>query len=109
MADHPHRLDPPIKAVIDATNAGNGKAFAAAFANDATINDWGEVHAGRNQIGKWDREHNSGTRPKLEVTGVSRLGGEILVLLRITRGEETETGTWSFRLSGKQVASLEIG
>lgn len=109
MADQQPRLDPPIKAVIDATNAGNGKAFAAAFANDATVNDWGEVHAGRNQIAAWDREHNTGKRPKLTVTGISRLGGEILVLLKIDRDGEIETGTWSFRLKGNQVVSLDIG
>jgi hypothetical protein len=109
MAKDPHHLEAPIQAVIDATNKGDAKAFVAAFSKDAHVNDWGEVHVGRGDIGTWDREENTGAKTKLKVTGVSRLAGEVLVLLQITRGETTETGTWSFRVKGQDVISLEIG
>ncbi|MEN0013603.1 MAG: hypothetical protein AAGC46_09570 [Solirubrobacteraceae bacterium] len=103
------KLEPPIRAVLDATNAADNKAFVAAFSKDGAVNDWGEVHQGRGEISKWDREHNTGAGIKVRPTGVSRLGGEILVLVEITRGEEKEGGTWSFRLKGASVAALEIG
>lgn len=109
MADREPKLDPPIRAVIDATNQADPKAFAAAFAKDGTVNDWGELHAGRGEIGKWDRAENSGRATKLRVTGVSRLGSEVLVLLEVTRDNETSSATWSFQLKGNAVASLEIG
>jgi hypothetical protein len=109
MSKDPHRLEPPIKAVLDATNQSNGKAFAAAFSKDAAINDWGELHTGRGEITKWDAAENTGKHTRLKVTGVSRMAGEVLVLLQITRGDTVETGTWAFRLKGQQVASLEIG
>lgn len=109
MAKDEHHLEAPIKAVIAATNEGDATAFTAAFSNDATLNDWGELHAGRGAIGTWDRAHNTGTKTKLKVTGVSRLAGEVLVLLQVTRGETTETGTWAFRTKGPHVVSLEIG
>jgi hypothetical protein len=109
MAKDPHHLEAPIKAVIDATNQGDAKALVAAFAKDGAVNDWGQMHVGRGEIGKWDREENTGAQTKLKVTGVSRLGPEVLVLLQITRGETTETGTWSFRVKGQTISSLEIG
>lgn len=109
MAADPHKLEPPIKAVIDATNRGDDKAFLAVFTKDATVSDWGEPHTGRGEIGRWDRESNSGAGVKLKVTGVSRLAGEVLVLLQLTRGDETESTTWAFRLKGQNVVSLEIG
>lgn len=109
MAAGEPKLDPPIRAVIDATNRGDGKAFAGAFAKDGTVNDWGELHSGRGEIGKWDRAENSGRGTKLRVTGVSRLGSEILVLLEVTRDDETASATWAFQLKGNAVASLEIG
>ncbi|MEH3052953.1 MAG: hypothetical protein PGN13_02955 [Patulibacter minatonensis] len=108
MADGP-KLEAPIRAVIDATNSGNGQAFMAAFQKDATLSDWGEVHTGRGEIGKWDRAENSGRGTKLKVTGVSRVMGEVLVLLQVTRDDVTEAGTWAFRLNGKNVESLDIG
>lgn len=104
-----HRLEPPIKAVIDATNRGDGQGFVNGFAKDATLSDWGELHTGRREIGAWDKAHNTGRRAKLEVTGVSRVAGEVLVLLRVTRDDETEPATWGFRVTGRTVASLDIG
>lgn len=109
MADREPKLDPPIRAVLDATNRGDSKAFAGAFAKDGTVNDWGELHTGRGEIGKWDRAENTGRATKVRVTGVSRLGSEVLVLLEVTRDDVTESATWSFQLRGNAVASLELG
>lgn len=110
MAANEHRLEAPIQAVLDATNRGSADAFLAAFAKDATVSDWGELHTGRKEIGRWDRANNSGAGLKLEVTGVSRIAGEVLVLLRVARGDQpVETGTWAFRVASGKVASLEIG
>lgn len=109
MANGEPKLEAPIRAVIDATNSRNGQAFMAAFAKDATLSDWGELHAGRGAIGKWDRAENTGRGTKLKVTGVSRVLGEVLVLLQVTRDDLTEPATWGFRIDGKSVASLEIG
>lgn len=104
-----HRLEPPIKAVIDATNRGDAQGFTNAFAKDATLSDWGEVHTGRKEIGAWDKANNTGRRAKIAVTGVSRVAGEVLVLVRVTRDDETEPATWGFRLDGRTVASLDVG
>lgn len=114
MAQDANQLEPPIRAVIDATNKGNAKAFVAAFTKDAALSDWGEPFNGRAEIARWDKAENTGTHTRLKVTGVSRLAGEILVLLEITRGADAdtqtkETATWSFRVKGPSVSSLEIG
>lgn len=110
MAKDPLHVEPPIKAVIDATNRGDHKGFVDAFTKDGSVNDWGHLHAGRGEITKWDQAENTGVRPKLRVTGVSRLAGEVLVLLEVTTaGGESSSATWSFRLAGSKVASLEIG
>jgi hypothetical protein len=41
----PHRddLDPPVRAMLDATNAGDAEAFLATFADDATLVDDGLI------------------------------------------------------------------
>jgi hypothetical protein len=109
MADEP-KLDPPIRAVIDAINRGDGKGLVAAFAKNGAVNDWGELHNGAGEIRKWDAREGTGKKIKLRVTGVSRLGGEILVLVEITNAEgEKSSGTYAFRLAGGKVASMEVG
>jgi hypothetical protein len=109
MAKDPLHLEPPIKAVIDATNAGNHKAFVDAFTKNGSVNDWGHLHAGRREITAWDQTENTGAKAQVRVTGVSRLGGEVLVLVAVTLNGETSSSTWSFRLAGGKVDSLEIG
>ena len=109
MATDRPKLEPPIQAVIDATNKGDNNAFVAAFTKDGAVNDWGEVHNGRAAISTWDKAENTGAGVKLRVTGVSRLAGEVLVLLEITRDEEKSSGTFSFRLTGNKVSSMEVG
>ena len=42
------RLDPPIRAMFDATNAEDFTAFVDSFAQDAILVDWGpDVHGPR--------------------------------------------------------------
>ena len=51
---HTEDLEPPIRAMIDATNAGDSDAFLQAFADDATIDDWGRTFTGRDEIARWN-------------------------------------------------------
>lgn len=109
MAKDEIKLEAPIKAVISATNRGDHQGFVDAFAKDGSVNDWGHLHAGRGDLAKWDKAENTGVGAQLRVTGVSRIAGEVLVLLEVTINGESNTGTWSFRVAGPKVASLEIG
>ena len=109
MSNDPHRLEAPIKAVLDATNTGNSQAFVAAFTKDGSVNDWGQVYVGRGEIGKWDRAENTSAGVKVKATGVSRIAGEVIVLVQVTKGDDTESGSWAFRLKGNAVTALEIG
>lgn len=109
MAKDPDKLEPPIKAVIDATNAGDHKAFVAGFTKDGAVNDWGRLFSGRAEIAEWDKAENTGVQSQFKVKGISRLSGEIHVLVDITGNGYNGSGTFSFRLKGNKVDSMEIG
>jgi predicted lipoprotein with Yx(FWY)xxD motif len=49
-----------IRAFIDAMNAGDSDAFAAAFTPDATLDDWGRGYAGHAGVRDWDHTDNIG-------------------------------------------------
>jgi ketosteroid isomerase-like protein len=67
-------LDPPVRAMLDATNAGDSEAFLAAFADDATLVDWGRTFTGKAEIARWNDNENIGVQSRIEVTGVERSG-----------------------------------
>ena len=51
-------LEPPIAAMIDATNREDSAAFLDAFADDAVINDWGREFTGKAEIATWNDNEN---------------------------------------------------
>jgi ketosteroid isomerase-like protein len=65
--------------MIDATNAADSPAFLEAFADDATLTDWGRTFAGKAEIARWNDNENIGTQSHIEVTGVERSGGTVTV------------------------------
>ena len=74
MADETPELDPPIAAMLDATNRGDSEAFLAAFADDAVLDDWGRTFTGKAEIARWNSNENIGVQSQIEATSVTRQG-----------------------------------
>ena len=66
---HTEDLEPPVRAMLDATNAADSQAFLAAFADDATLVDWGRTFAGKAEIACWNDNENIGVQNRIEITG----------------------------------------
>ena len=47
------KLPAVVQASIDATNAGDLKAFLATFDADGAVDDWGRVFVGNSAITRW--------------------------------------------------------
>jgi SnoaL-like domain len=110
MADSDRNLDlePPVQAMIDATNAEDDEAFLAAFAVDAELVDWGRPFAGRSEIARWNDQENIGTNNRITVTGVERSGGRVDVAISVTGNGYNGTGTLAFELRGELIQRLVI-
>ena len=99
-----------IQAFIDATNRGDSDGFAAAFTDDAYLNDWGREFNGRDGVRDWNRTDNIGVRSHFDLVGIES-GQEpdsYIVTLTVTGDGYNGTGPMIFRLRDGLVASLRI-
>ena len=101
-------LEAPIRAMIDATNAGDSGAFLAAFADDAEIDDWGRTFAGTSEIARWNDNENIGVRSRISVTGVERSGATVTIGVEVRGDGYNGGGAFVFELAGGRIARLRI-
>jgi ketosteroid isomerase-like protein len=101
-------LDPSIRAMIDATNAGDSAAFLEAFADDATLTDWGRTFTGRAEIARWNDDENIGVQSRIGVTGVERSGGIVTVGVAVSGNGYNGGGSFAFALEGGLIARMVI-
>jgi ketosteroid isomerase-like protein len=101
-------LDPAIRRMLDATNRGDSEAFLDAFADDATIDDWGRTFTGREAIAGWNERENIGVHSHIEVTGVQRDGDTVRVGVAVSGDGYNGGGAFTFTLAGDRIATMVI-
>jgi SnoaL-like domain len=101
-------LEAPIRRMFDATNRGDNQGFLDAFADGATLDDWGRTFTGREAIAGWNARENIGVNSHLEATGVERDGDEIRVGVAVTGGGYNGGGSMTFTLDGDRIATMVI-
>ncbi|MFF3919146.1 nuclear transport factor 2 family protein [Streptomyces sp. NPDC001852] len=110
---HYSAVDVPaaIGTFIEATNRGDSEAFAAAFAEDAHLYDYGRAFHGRDRVRDWDRTDNIRVQAHFEL--IDAVAGpaqdRYAVTLKVTSNRYNGTGPMTFRLRGGLIADLRIG
>lgn len=102
------RLESPIREMIDATNRGDRDALLGAFADDATLIDFGRTFAGKTEIARWNDSENIGTQNRISVTSVARSGRSVAVGITVTGNGYNGDGTLRFDLDGGRISRLLI-
>ncbi len=99
-----------IRTFIDATNAADSDAFAAAFTTDASLNDWGREFRGRDGIRSWNRTDNIGVNAHFELVAIEpgATPDTHVVTLTVTGGGYNGTGPMRFELRDGLIAKLTI-
>ena len=105
------RLPAAIQTFIDATNAADSAAFAAAFTTDARLTDGGREFHGRDGVRDWDRTDNIGVRAHFDLLSVRPGDGpdSHIVTLTVSGDGYNGTGTMRFDLRDGLIARLTIG
>lgn len=101
-------LEPPIQAMLDATNRGDRDALLAAFEPDAVLVDWGRTFTGKKAIARWNDDENMGTHNKIEVTGVERSAEGVAVRVSVSGTGYNGEGTFTFQLGARGISRLVI-
>jgi hypothetical protein len=105
-----NQLPAAIQVFIDSTNRGDSNAFAAAFTEDAYLNDWGREFHGHDGVRAWNRTDNIGVRSHFELVSAEPGGtpGSYVVTLTVTSDRFNGTGPLNFELRDGRIARLLI-
>jgi hypothetical protein len=104
----PQQLPEGVRRALEATNAGDGAAFVAAFTEDGVVDDWGRTFRGAEEIGRWDAGENTGVHAHFEVQGWSVSGDTATLTLAVSGGGFTGPSTFTFETEGDRVRSMRI-
>ncbi|MFK0150475.1 nuclear transport factor 2 family protein [Streptomyces sp. NPDC090499] len=99
-----------IRTFVEATNRGDAEAFAAAFTDDAELDDWGREFRGRDGVRAWDRTDNIGVQAHFTLDAIEPgpSAGTYVATLTVTGNGYNGTGPMTFRLRDGLIASLRI-
>jgi hypothetical protein len=97
-----------VTRMIEATNAGDGAAFVAAFTDDAYLEDWGRGFTGRAGVGSWNESDNIGRQAHFEVQSVRTEGPGYVVTLQVSGGGFNGVSDFYFEVDGDRVKRMII-
>jgi ketosteroid isomerase-like protein len=113
-ADTTTKLPPVVAAYIAATNASDGAALSATFAEDALVNDARHEFRGKAAIMRWADREIIGDRVTMEIVSVVEHYGDTIVTAKMD-GNYDKTGlpdplllTFYFTPHGNAISKLII-
>ena len=101
----------PVRAALDAANAGDVDAFLACFPDDAVVDDWGRHFRGHEAIRRWSDREFIGVHVTLQVTGVATHHAhqdEVTVAAQVGGDGFNGLSHFTFRVAGDQVDRMTI-
>lgn len=98
----------PVRAMIDATNAGNTGAFLDTFTSDGLVNDWGREFRGRDAIKKWSDQEFIGAHCQLAVISAQTDDNRAVLVAQVTSSGFNGRTTFTFELDGGAVSVLRL-
>jgi hypothetical protein len=85
--------------MFDATNRGDSEAFLDAFADGATLDDWGRTFTGHTEIAGWNDRENIGVHSHIEPGAVTRDGDAVKVGVTVSGEGYNGGGAFTFTLA----------
>jgi uncharacterized protein (TIGR02246 family) len=103
-------LPQPIAAYVQATNAHDSAAFAAAFAEDAVVADDGQDHRGRAAIKAWNEHNVREYAVSMTVIETAQRDDQTILTARLsgTFDGSPLTFRYTFSCAGEFITSLYI-
>jgi hypothetical protein len=105
MADH---LEPAVRKLVDAANAGDIDAFLAGFTTDGVVDDWGREFRGADRIRSWSDAEFIGKRVSLAVRNVAVRDARTEVIADVGGDGFNGPSTFTFDVDGDHVARMTI-
>jgi hypothetical protein len=101
-------LPAPVRAAIDAANAGDTDAFLACFPPDGVVDDWGREFAGRDEIRGWSDREFIGVKVDLSVVQVAVEDVHVVVTAQVGGDGFNGPSHFTFQVEGGRVRRMTI-
>jgi hypothetical protein len=101
-------VPPAVTRMVEATNAGDSRAFVDAFGEDAYLEDWGRGFHGRDGVARWNESDNIGRQSHFEVRSVRAEGNGHVVTLEVTGGGFNGVSDFYFEVADDAIRTMVI-
>ena len=101
-------LPHPVRALVNAANAGDTEAFLACFTPDGVVDDWGREFRGGPAIEGWSSKEFIGVRVSLRVTAVEDNDTVVSVAAQVGGDGFNGPSHFVFDLAGHHVSRMTI-
>lgn len=97
----------PVQAVLDAVEAGDRRAFLAAFSPAGTVDDWGRRFTGE-KIAEWSDAEFIGKNVTLTVDDVEVEGAQVVVRAQVGGNGFNGPSTFTFTMYDDVLSEMTI-
>ena len=101
-------LPEPVARLLAAANSGDTEGFLDTFAPDGSVNDWGRVFTGRDEIKAWSDAEFIGVEVTLDVTAEITTGEYSTITATVGGGGFNGQSHFSFTVADDLVQEMTI-
>ena len=101
-------LPEPVARLLAAANSGDTEGFLDTFAPDGSVNDWGRVFTGRDEIKAWSDAEFIGVQVTLDVTADITTGEYSTITATVGGGGFNGQSHFSFTVVDDLVQEMTI-
>lgn len=101
-------LPEPVARLLAAANSGDTEGFLDTFAPDGSVNDWGRVFTGRDEIQAWSDAEFIGVDVTLDVTAEITTGEYSTITATVGGGGFNGQSHFSFTVADDLVQEMTI-
>ncbi|UQN28611.1 nuclear transport factor 2 family protein [Brachybacterium kimchii] len=98
----------PVASFLEAVMARDTTAFTQAFTANPTVDDWGKVLTGFDEIHAWSDKEFIGSAPTLAITSVTTAGDSVTVVGDWRSRHANGPSSFRFDLEGDKIATMTI-
>lgn len=98
----------PVASFLEAVTAQDTTAFTTAFTDDPTVDDWGTVFTGFDEIHAWSDVQFIGSAPTFTVTDVETDGDSVTVVGDWRSSHANGPSSFRFDLEGDKISAMTI-
>jgi hypothetical protein len=102
------QVPPAVLTAIDAANSGDLDGFLDAFGPNGSVDDWGRVFTGREQVRRWSDAEFIGARVALSDLGFESVDGGVAVSAQVGGDGFNGPSTFTFAVGADGVERMTI-